>query len=226
MRNIQVSLCLKFIMTVLLATSSEVTNADEIGDVVLLSDVSYGGPGCPEGSVQVLLSPDASALTVLYDRFALNFEASLGVRTLSCEVILNIRKPLRVGLSIGATDFRGFVRLEEGMTADQHVIVSSGTRNKPRKMTAEFGSAVWHGPVSEEYLLTAVKSQRVPEVLDCLPPRENTRIFISSQLRIQSAVQAFGELTVDSADGRLTQRYRLNWHRCRRGNANRQDRNS
>ena len=120
-----------------------------------------------------------------------------------------------MGFRIESADFRGFVHLDPGVIADQNVRISSSPIPELRKVSAEFASQQWVGPVSQNYTLTTVRPLRTPEVLDCVPPRENTQIIIQSRIRIaQAGGSRIGQLTVDSVDGKLVQRYNLKWVNC------------
>ena len=190
------------------------------GEVQILR-VATTGSGCPEGSVQVILAPDASAITVLYDRYNLSVTAAAPNASMECDVMVDLRKPRDFGFSIESADFRGFVFLDEGMTAEQKVQIQSGPVKGIRKITSEFGSHIWSGPFRDEYLLNAQRTVRRPEVLDCVPPRAETKIIINSIVRIHpNATPGSGQVSVDSLDGRVLQKYHLQWQSCGHGRGN------
>ena len=180
-----------------------------------LQSVEYAGTGCPQGSVTAQLAPDGSALTVLYDRFDLRVGADTTQGMQDCKIVLRLKKPLLAGFRIESADFRGFIYLDPGVVADQQVRVGSGSIKELRQITTEFGYQRWQGPVNQNFNLTTVRPLKTPPILDCIPPRENTQIVIESKIRVgQAGGSRIGQLTVDSVDGRIVQRYNLKWVNC------------
>ncbi len=189
---------------------------------VSVTGLQNSGTACPEGSVQVQIAPDGSSFTVLYDRMVLSANpGSPNVRA-NCQVTVNIRKPLMMGFSIDSADFRGFISLEAGMIAEQKVSVSTAPVKELRDISAEFGMQTFRGPIQQDYILSTVRPIKGSDLLNCAPPRENTKIVIKTDLRIRPASQnGFGEFTVDSVDGKVKQTYRLRKQDCAKqiGNA-------
>ena len=66
----------KFALAAALVTSA-IAKADDIA----LGLPGYGGTGCPAGSVDAVLSPDAKTLSILFDQFSAEAGRSSG-RTL------------------------------------------------------------------------------------------------------------------------------------------------
>lgn len=189
------------------------TNA--FAQMVQIRSVEYSGSGCPQGSVQVQFSPDGSSFTVLYDRFDLRVGADIAEGMQNCSIRVKVKKPLLAAFRVESADFRGFVHLDPGVTAEQKVSVAVGPIKELRRITSEFGYQRWQGPIAQNFLLTTVRPLNTPPVLDCVPPRENTEMIIESKIRVgRGGGSRFGQLTVDSADGRMVQRYNLKWQNC------------
>lgn len=184
---------------------------------VEIKEVSLSGSGCPDGSVQVVLAPDASAFTVLYDRFQLQVTPGNPKGEMKCEVQIKLKKPRLQGFAIESADFRGFVWLDHGMTAEQTVSVGAGAIKEIRQLTSEFGSQKWNGPISENYILSTVRPINGPKLLNCLPAKDETKIIVKSKIKIEPRHSAgIGQMSVDTADGRVSQTYRLRWDNCAR----------
>jgi len=185
---------------------------------VSLTGVEYKGTGCPQGHVSVTLSPDGSSFSVLYDSFNLMVGEDITQAQSSCSIVLHLKKPKKLGFRVDAADFRGFVALDPDVTATQKVQVMSGPNHGHQQLSAEFGTQVWKGPLTENYILRAVRPvNNKPPVLDCVPPKENTDIVINSQVQISGGGGSrFGQVTVDSVDGLIVQKFSLTWINCKK----------
>lgn len=182
---------------------------------ISVTGLQTSGAACPEGSVQVQIAPDGSAFTVIYDRLVLSANPGSPNARTNCQVTVNIRKPLMMGFTIDSADFRGFISLEAGMIAEQKVSVSTAPVKELQNLSAEFGMQIFRGPVQKDYILSTVRPVKGSEILNCAPPRENTKIVIKTDLRIRPGSQnGFGEFTVDSVDGKVKQTYRLRKQDC------------
>lgn len=186
---------------------------------IQLQSFTAAGPGCPAGSVRVVLAPDGSAFSILYDRYNTEVGASVLNSTQNCSVVLHLLKPRHLGFKIEAADFRGFIGLDQGVTAEQKVRVMSGPNPGHRMLSAEFGSQIWRGPINEEFVLRAVRPVNSrPPVLDCVPAKENTDIVVDSAVQlISNQAQKNGQLTVDTVDGVLLHKFTLKWLDCQPG---------
>lgn len=182
---------------------------------ISLVRAEYQGSGCPQGHVSVVMTPNGSAFSILYDAFDLRVEKNITVARASCRVVLHVKKPRKTGFRIENAEFRGFVALDAGASASQNVKVMVGPNHGHQKLSAEYGSQIWRGPVAENYILTAVRPiNKKPPVLDCVPPKENTEIVVDSQIQVNSTAGEFGQLTVDSVDGVLVQKFAISWLNC------------
>ncbi len=84
-----------------------------------IGQLSYAGSGCPEGSLGAVLSPDQTALAILFDRFVAEAGGTTGqgAARLDCTFVLPITLPDGYALSVVAMDFRGFTSLPNGAKA-------------------------------------------------------------------------------------------------------------
>lgn len=71
----------------------------------------YGGTGCPGGSAGVAVSPDGSAVSVLFDRFSVANRA--GVLRSQCSLRIPAELPAGTRLSVVQVDYRGFASLSK-----------------------------------------------------------------------------------------------------------------
>jgi hypothetical protein len=183
--------------------------------IQMLGHVSRGA-GCPEGSVQVMWDPGFTSFTVLYDRLLLEAGRGRGAAgRVNCEVEMILKKHQLQGFAVEAVDLRGFVQLDPGVRAQQLVSVSSGSTRELRVISTDFGAQRWQGPIAQNYTISTLRPSRRPEILNCIPFREKTRLVIRTQMDIAGASGGSGGMmAVDSADGRVMQRYHVRWQNC------------
>lgn len=90
--------------------------------------------GCPDGSFSVVTSPDGSALSVLFDNFAVNgTEANGGFARMTCAMEIPLRLPEGYSLGVYQMDYRGFAHLGEKQRAELRVDYGTGRGNRGRQ---------------------------------------------------------------------------------------------
>lgn len=178
-----------------------------------IESVDYGGDGCRPGTVAVVLSPDASELSVLFDEFQTRVGADVSNSRSKCDVRVRIKKPRLWSYRIDSVDFRGFVHLDAGVRAEQKIDFQNGPSHAG--FNKSFGYQRWTGPVSQNYLLTTIKPLNGPDLLSCLPAKKSVDLKLRSSIELKGGGgHKGGMMAVDSADGRVIHRYRLSWISC------------
>lgn len=177
--------------------------------------LSYGGSGCPQGSVNTVFSPDSGQFSILYSAFSLNVGGytQQTTDTMSCDVVLNFRLPFGYALNVESADFRGSVVLDNGVVA-QHTVEHQINENK--LATFGFGVQLFAGPRQENYFIQSQKPNlKLPKLVQCLPLKQNVNLKIKTRVKMTGATSSrVGILTVDSADGQLEQKYYLSLRKC------------
>ncbi len=186
---------------------------------IQVTSIEYGGAGCPPNSVRALLAPDGSAFSIFYDQYHTEVGNSVSQARQSCSVILHIIKPKNLGFRVEGADFRGFVSLEAGVVASQNVRVMAGPNRGHRMLSGEFASQVWNGPITEDFALRTVRPlTRKAKASECEPRKDRTDIVVESVVQINNGGNnKTGELTVDTADGAILQKFLLTWLDCSTG---------
>lgn len=105
----------------------EITPSDEAGSMasnangpnpgqVYVNGITYGGSGCPQGSVGVSFSPDRTTFTAIFDSFVASSGRGVPVtdQRKNCQVNLDLHYPQGWQYSIAEVDYRGFVALPAG----------------------------------------------------------------------------------------------------------------
>jgi hypothetical protein len=200
-----------FLFTIMLSTQAWANfNPSEVG----IESVTAAGNGCHAGSVQVILAPDASAITVLYDQLQAQADSVTHQQRKNCDVIIKFKKPKIYSFAIESADFRGYVFLERGAKAQQVVKLETGTGDLA-KLNLNIGARTWIGPVDENFILRAQKPNEGLKFLSCIQPKQQGRLRVKSVITVENGrSDAQALISVDSLDGRLVQRYNLKWVNC------------
>ncbi len=86
---------------------------------VKISSTAYGGNGCPSGSASVVISPDKTSVSFLFDEYIAE-AGGQGQRTFDrkkCDIALGLKIPRGISVSLVDADYRGFHDLPRGATA-------------------------------------------------------------------------------------------------------------
>jgi hypothetical protein len=191
--------------------------ASEAADLssVQITSVTYKGSGCPDGSVHTVFSPASGQFSILYDAFSVNVggitRETTDVR--GCEVNIGLKLPFGYAINVESADFRGFVALDGGVIA-QHTVDHQVGSNK--LASYGFGTQIFAGPKQENFLIQSQRPNiKLPKLLQCLPLKQNTNLMVRTHVKITGADgPRQGQLTVDSADGQIEQKYVLSLRKC------------
>lgn len=176
---------------------------------VRIESITYGGSGCPQGTLSQVISADGTVFTVMYDNFVASFGAGakspIDFRK-NCQLTVRLTIPSSLSFTVVSTDYRGFVNLAQGVTATARNIYyfSGDTRQAEIKK-------VFTGPVTKSYLDhvdLAVENQIWSQC------NEDQLINFSNSLLLTGDKTKSGLITTDSTDGKVTQSYMLQWRAC------------
>lgn len=175
-----------------------------------ITSVSHMGTGCPEGSVNVVLSEDKKALTLVFSEFVAeagpDLDASLA--SASCDLRIDIQQSSHWSYSLEAVDMRGYAGLDEGVEA---TLSSVATRSDRVGSTSTF-QALFQGSYFGDYALSVPLVESESSWSQCAS--HQVRLKTRASVSAENAPDNFGLLTVDSTDGELEQRFKLRWRRC------------
>lgn len=178
-----------------------------LADTVTLGNPAYGGNGCPAGSASATLSPDRSALTMLFDQFMINVGGSAGKNTdrKSCNIAIPVHIPSGLSVSIFKIDYRGFNNLPASAFSQFGVEYFFAGTAGPRV------NKRFNGPLSDNYLIGNNLVGQAVTWSSCgqeVILRANTNIMLVSP-RGQEAMS-----TLDSMDIKSGIVYHLQWRKC------------
>lgn len=103
------------------------------GHEIEIAGVTYGGTGCPDGTVQGLLTDDKTTLTLSFDAYTVQSGPAIPAtdRRKFCQLQLKLRYPSGFQYSIFGADYRGYASLEKGVTGTtQSTYYFSGQQNQ------------------------------------------------------------------------------------------------
>lgn len=174
-----------------------------------LGQPAYGGTGCPGGSASVNLSPDETALSILFDSFLVEAGRTTGrqVDRKSCNISIPVEVPSGYSVAIFQVDYRGF-----------NLIPSSGAYTRLDTEYFWAGSRgprfsrFYSGPRTENYTQS---DGLMAQTLVWTPCGASVNLRVNSSIMAQTNRQNEQTMmTVDSADITSGLVYHLQWRRC------------
>jgi hypothetical protein len=180
---------------------------------VRIRGITYGGSGCPQGSVGQFLSADATVVTLIFDKYSAELGASVNPskNRLNCQINFDLIYPGGFQFSIFSADYRGYAKLDKGVTGQvKSTYYFSGSS------TQASDTATFTGPLTGDYL----KQDKVEQASTVWSPcGAEGALNINSQIRLtsdSSNTKATGLLTTDSIDAKFTQVLYLQWATCKK----------
>lgn len=189
------------------------TDSDTVPGLQMLAP-TYGGTGCPQGSVSATLSPDGTSLSLLFDSYIAEAGGSTPEHRAerNCQIQIPFSVPAGYAVQIVKMDYRGFASVPSGARsafgANFRFLEIDGRETKLRRVRR---SSVLIGPKQENFILSSIV--RGPEFSPC---GKDFILAAESMLRVRSNRVGEGALaTIDSLDAAQTPViYSLRWKRC------------
>lgn len=193
------------ILVLLAALSATAAVAD---DGISLGIPSYGGSGCPDGTASVTLSPDSTALSILFDQYQAEAGGSTGksLDRKACAIAIPVHVPQGFSVSVMDVDYRGFNAIPQGGMSQFNVEYFFAGMRGP-----SFAKR-FVGPIQDNYELTN-EIQAMGLVWSACGAdvilRSNSSILARTNFRGEDTLS-----TVDSADVSAALVYHLQWRSC------------
>jgi len=177
--------------------------------LVTINSISYGGTGCPQGSVGSFISADRLTFTLIFDSFVASIGPGVPVTSsrINCQLNINLQYPSGFQYSVLGTDFRGYVGIDAGVTGVQTAnYYFSGSQ------TQATTTSTFKGPMSGDYLI----SDKIPFTSTIWSPcGAALPLNVNSQVRLTSTnTKSSGLMTQDSIDGKVTFVVGVQWQAC------------
>lgn len=174
---------------------------------ISLGEPAYGGTGCPAGTASVTLSPDKTALSILFDSYVAEAGNGRRVDRKSCNISVPVQVPQGYSVAIFQVDYRGFNSIPRGgMSRFNAEYFWAGARGPSVSRT-------FTGPVSDVY---TVSDGLIASALVWSPCGASVNLRVNTSMMAQTnARQEQTMATVDSADFTSGLIYHVQWRRCR-----------
>ena len=177
-------------------------------DDIALGEPGYGGTGCPAGTVDVTLSPDAKSLSLFFDQYQVSVGGSSGKSfdRKSCNIAIPVHVPQGLSVSILKIDFRGFNHLPQSATSQFNVeYFFAGSRGPAFQRR-------FRGPIDEDYLISNTLTAESIIWSRC---GEDVNLRTNSSMRVNTAYNREAMASIDSEDVNASIIYHLQWRSCR-----------
>ena len=184
--------------------------ANEVPEYVTIKEISYGGSGCPAGTVSQNVAGDKKAFTLVFSEFLAEVAPWLpasDART-NCQINLSLEFPQGWTYSVAKFDYRGYAALDPRVTGmHKTTYYFQGQSND---VSFEWDLA---GEFDNDYHSRDVIS---PDALLWSPCDKKRAINIKSDVRVNNSRNrnGFGFMTQDSQDGAILHTFGLRWRRC------------
>lgn len=109
------------VLAPVLAMASPVISRDVVPNPseVHIKDVTYGGTGCPQGTVGIAISEDRTIMTLIFDEYVVSIGTKVPVTESrkNCQLNIDLLYPPGFQYSIFSADYRGYTALEANVNA-------------------------------------------------------------------------------------------------------------
>ena len=169
--------------------------------------------GCPEGSYKVVMSPDGTSLSILFDKFTLEGSGSTGstMPRKVCRISAPLNLPANQSIGVYKVDYRGFAKLVKKQETDLEVQYFLGPRDNDRGRV--FKRKV-KGPHEGDYLFTETIGAGQMKRVGCGTAAVlNLAITLSLDGALQAG-QAMSTLDTTDAASRGALVYHLDLKKC------------
>ncbi|KAF9732425.1 secreted protein [Paraphaeosphaeria minitans] len=178
---------------------------------VTIGNVTYGGTGCPQGTLSAQLNTDKTLVTIIFDAYIASIGPGVAVteQRKNCQLNIDIRYPGGFQYSVLSADYRGYASIQKGVTGTlKSTYYFSGQTDQS---TTDY---TFTGPVTGDYL----KHDTADSVSTVWSPCGTQGLLnINSQVRLSSTEsKATGLLTTDSTDLKFTQVAYVQWQKCQK----------
>ena len=172
---------------------------------IALGIPGYGGNGCPAGSVSATLSPDAKALSLLFDAYTVEAGAAKAFDRKSCNVAIPVHVPQGLSVSVLAIDYRGYTNVPAGGSSQFNVeYFFAGTRGPTFQRT-------FNGPRDEDYL---IHNDLIGQAIVWSACGASVNLRTNSSIKVTTRGGKQAVATVDSQDISAAIVYLLQWRQC------------
>lgn len=193
---------------ILAATFAMLLASGAMAESLTIGEPQYGGNGCPAGTASATISPDGSAISILFDQYMAEAGNTTGRRIdrKSCNLAIPIQVPNGYSVALLKVDYRGFNAVPAGAYNRFDVEYFWAGARGPRF------SRTFTGPANSDFSLT---DELLASTLVWSPCGASVNLRVNSSMMAQSNSRMEQTLgTVDSADVSSGLIYHLQFRRC------------
>jgi hypothetical protein len=182
-------------------------NPDEL---YFRDEITYGGTGCPQGSLSTAISPDGLAFTLTFDAYYAEVSSDTPpiVRQF-CNIHLPMHIPRGYQYSLVELDYRGYLFLDSGVEARQSSQYYFQGQKGP-----SFDS-VWYGPEDLDFEFSdSIGLETNNWVWSPCNQQRHLTIKTTMVLNNRRNRSSYGFMGTDSLDGEIAHVYAIQWRQC------------
>jgi hypothetical protein len=177
-----------------------------------LGQPNYQGTGCPAGSVALTVSPDESAVSVLFNSFVVEAggQTSKRLDEKTCGISIPIEVPAGYSLSVATVDYRGYVfspkqNIFNNMSVDYNWFGHPGRHYETK----------FSGPIEQNFTISQQVVSNMRQWSKC---GQKSNLVIAANLKTRTNPQNDSTiLALDSIDGTGSAsglRFHVAWQPC------------
>jgi hypothetical protein len=178
-----------------------------------LGHPNYQGTGCPSGSVALTVSPDESAVSVLFNSFVVEAGGQTNRRLdeKNCGLSIPIEVPAGYSLSVATVDYRGYVYSPKQNIFNNMSVDYTWFGHPGRHYENKF-----QGPIDDNFTISQAVASHMKQWTTC---GQKNNLVITTNLKTRTNPQNDSTiLALDSIDGTGHSsglRFHLEWKPCR-----------
>jgi len=171
-----------------------------------ITQVAYGGTGCPQGSAALVISNGGSTLTAIFDKYTVETYGPSARK--NCQVLVDVAFPKGWTFTVIDIIQRGSATLDPQVTAELRTNFYFSGESQQGTITRTI-----KGPYDDNY---QVEDQSGAAVYSPCNANNDAAFNINSQLKLtqSSGSRGHGLLSADSLDLKFTQVFQIVWQRC------------
>jgi len=189
------------------AAVGSISTASAQVPAITLGLPAVAGTGCPAGSVDAILSPDKSTLSILFSSYVAEAGGTTGLTfdRKSCNVAIPVNVPNGISVSIIGVDYRGFNQLPAGASSQFNVeYFFAGGRGPVFRQD-------FRGPIAQDYL---IHNDLVATAVVWSACGQPVTLRTNTNIRVNTTGGQQAMATVDTQDVQAAVIYNLQFRRC------------
>ncbi|KAK6540567.1 hypothetical protein TWF694_009358 [Orbilia ellipsospora] len=207
MRDITTAIAAAACILSVAAAPAAASNSAPTPPNVSISNIIYGGTGCPQNSAYVLLSSDKQSFTAYFSRFFAYLNTGnddIKDSRKFCQFNLAVNSPPGWQFTIVQTSFSGYAALGSGVTATH-----TSTNYFTGSTDDQTYSVSFAGPAYREFTIGSTSVVGDGEWSPC-----GTQALLNIKSELLLSGTGSGAIVASKESGELTRIFALQWRNC------------